>query len=90
MKVTLLGIEKISYTKKGTNDPVSAVNLHVSYRDNRVDGERVQSVFVSDRLGFRTLIDSTFKPGMLLDLDYAPNGSINYMSVSENPFEGKK
>ena len=87
MLVKLLGIESISYNKKSTGAPVSAANLHCSYPDARVNGHKCQSVFISDSLGFRTLID-TFRPGMDINLDFAPNGQLYALSPvgDKNPF----
>ncbi len=90
MLVKLLGIESISYNKKSTGELVSAVNLHCSYPDVHVNGDKCQSVFVSDSLGFRTLIN-TFSPGMDIILDFAPNGQLYQLyqfspACVNNPF----
>ena len=87
MRATLLGIENISYNKKTTGELVSAVNLHCAYVDNRVNGQKCQAVFVSDNLGFRSLIN-TFRPGIEVDLDYAPNGQLYDLRAigNENPY----
>lgn len=88
MRVELLGIEQISYNKKTDGSLVSAVNLHVAYPDNRTNGQKVQAIFVSDNMGFRTQING-FTPGMHLDLDYSPDRRLNWIDVVD-PLPDKK
>ena len=50
MKLTVLGTELIDYTSKKTGRPVKGISLHCALKQQGVDGQAVESVFISDAL----------------------------------------
>lgn len=83
MFVTVLGTQVIAYTSKKTGLPVSGVSLHCCFKDNNVFGEAVDSIFVSDNLGIRKMVE-TIQPGTQVDLQTNFRGSV----VGVVPFTG--
>lgn len=46
----ILGFEKVDYISKKTNKQVLGTRLHMSYTSDKIDGQGVESVFVSNLL----------------------------------------
>ena len=74
MKVRVLGVSKVDYVSQRTGEPVKGVSLHSAFKDQNVDGEAVDNIFVSDRLGIVGI--SSIKPGDTVDVEYGRRGSI--------------
>lgn len=76
MKVFVLGIEEVSYTKKTTNEKVNAVNLHCVREvprglSDRVTGQMVKQFFCSG--GLYTYCKS-IPIGSVVDIEVEPHG----------------
>lgn len=79
MKATVLGIQNVNYTKK-TGEPCSGVTLHICFKDGQVRGDAVDSPFINDNLGLRSLIDS-IQPGSQVNLEYNRRGYISDVAI---------
>lgn len=75
MKVTVLGIQLQDYTSRRTGNQVKGVSLHVCHPDARVDGQAVESIFISDRLPcYRSMM--TMSPGWVVNVEFDSRGSV--------------
>ena len=90
MKMTVRGIQLVDYISKKTGNPVKGVTLFCSHKEQGVDGEMTEDVFVSDSLDCaRTAY--FLKPGILIDVEYNRRGYVadlrvlNVPSKSEEP-----
>lgn len=68
MKVQVFGVQRVEFTDKDTGEHVTGTRLHVCFKDAYVDGQAVDKIFISDRLGLSVV--SEIKPGMTVDLEY--------------------
>ena len=50
MKMTVLGTQLQDYVSRKTGQPVKGISLHCTYKDQAVDGQAVDNVYVSDNL----------------------------------------
>lgn len=80
MKAKVLGIQQVNYTSKKTGQPVIGTTLHCSYKDSNTFGEAVDSIFISDNLGLKTVIDSIVI-GTLVDVEYNNRGYLNDLAI---------
>lgn len=74
MKVKVLGIQSVDYVSRKTGNPVKGVTLHSCYKDAQVQGEAVNSIFVSDNLGIPCVAE--IQPGMTIDVEYNNRGYV--------------
>lgn len=79
MKVRILGISKVDYVSQRTGEPVKGVSLHSAFKDQNVEGEAVDNIFVSDRLGIVGI--SSIKPGDTVDVEYGRRGSVTNVTL---------
>lgn len=79
MKVKVLGVQPVDYVSRKTGNPVKGVTLHSSFRDAQVEGESVSSIFVSDNLGIKCIVD--VHPGMLVDVQYNNRGYVCDLAI---------
>ena len=84
MKAKVLGIQQVNYTSKKTGQPVIGTTLHCSLKDANVFGESVDSIFVSDNLGLKTVIDN-ITVGTLVNVEYNNRGYINDLAIISQP-----
>lgn len=78
MKAKVMGIQAVDYVSRKTNKQVIGTTLHISYSSNNVNGEAVESVFISDRSNV-SLAD--VKVGSLVDLSYNRWGSVDNLTL---------
>lgn len=76
MEVKVLGIKKIDYISKRTNNPVHGTELHVSFQDNRVSGLAVDKIFVRDRVDIGSV-----KLGDSLNLLFDRYGQVDFVQI---------
>lgn len=78
MKAKVLGIQKVDYTSRKTNKQVTGVTLHISYPSSNVDGQAVETVFISERSNVSldgVGLDST------VELSYNRWGSVDNLAI---------
>ena len=80
MKAKVLGIQQVNYTSKKTGKPVVGTTLHCSMRDSDVYGVAVDSIFVSENLGLKPVIDNVTL-GTLINVEYNNRGYINDVTI---------
>lgn len=80
MKLTVLGTELIDYTSKKTGKPVKGISLHCALKQQGVDGQAVESVFISDALDCYPVMCSV-TPGTTVDVEYNRRGYVADASV---------
>lgn len=83
MKMTVRGIQLVDYTSKKTGKPVKGVTLFCSHKEQSVDGEMTEDVFVSDSLDCARLAYS-LKVGSLIDVEYNRRGYVCDLSVLDD------
>lgn len=76
MKVKVLGIKKISYVSKKTNEQVKGNELHCAFKDANVYGTAVSPIYVSDNLGCDIL---SIKPGDMVNIEYNNRGYVAFV-----------
>ena len=74
MKAKVLGIQSVDYVSRKTGNPVKGVTLHSSFKDAQVEGESVDSIFVSDNLNLKCVAE--IRPGMVVDVEYNNRGYV--------------
>lgn len=80
MKMTVRGIQLVDYTSKKTGKPVKGVTLFCSHKEQSVDGEMTEDVFVSDSLDCARLAYA-LKVGSLIDVEYNRRGYVCDLAV---------
>lgn len=86
MKMNVIGVQQHDYISKKDNRPVRGVSLHCSFDDAMVDGQAVDSLFISDRLECFLEVRHV-KPGDVVDVEYGRRGYIADVTIipRENP-----
>lgn len=79
MKVKVLGIQLVDYVSHKTGNPVKGVTLHSVFKDAKVEGGSVSSIFISDNLNLRCVAD--IKPGMMVDVEYNNRGYVCDLAI---------
>lgn len=80
MKLKVLGTELIDYTSKKTGKPVKGISLHCAFKQQGVDGQAVESVFISDALDCYPVMCGV-APGSMVDVEYNRRGYVADASV---------
>ena len=83
MKMTVRGIQMVDYISKKTGRPVKGATLFCSHKDQAVDGEMTEDVFVSDSLDCIGLAYA-LKPGALIDVEYNRRGYVADLRVLDS------
>lgn len=83
MKMTVRGIQMVDYISKKTGKPVKGVTLFCSHKEQAVDGEMTEDVFVSDSLDCARLAYA-LKPGSLIDVEYNRRGYVADLCVLDS------
>ena len=68
MKINLLGIKKLDFTSNDQSK-IKGTQLFVSFKDEGVDGQRTDKLFLKDGFTLPAL-----KPGDVLDVTYNRHG----------------
>lgn len=89
MNARVLGIQPVNYVSKKTGNPVVGVTLHCAFKDPDVQGESAESVFISDNLNVRELVD-TIQPGDTIDVVYNRRGYVASVSIVSLHQDGGK
>lgn len=76
----LVGREPVDYVSKKTNNPVKGVSLHTVGTSSRVEGEFVETLFISEKSG---LYDSVMKAplGSEIRPSYNRFGSVEDLEI---------
>lgn len=74
MKAKVLGIQNVDYISRKTGNPVKGTTLHCAFPDPQVQGDAVESIFVSDNLRLTNL--AKIKPGDKVDVEYNHRGYV--------------
>lgn len=74
MKVKVLGIQNVDYVSRKTGNPVKGTTLHCSFPDAQVQGDAVESIFVSDNLRIDCI--SKIKPDSAVNVEYNHRGYV--------------
>lgn len=81
----VVGIERVDYTSKKTNEPVLGYSIHLEDLEERVEGYAVRKEYVSDKLLPKVL--GNFDPEELLGRDvvvvYNRFGSVERINVED-------
>lgn len=80
MKMTVRGIQLVDYVSKKTGNPVKGVTLFCSHKEQGVDGEMTEDIYVSDALDCARLAYG-LKPGVLIDVEYNRRGYVADLCV---------
>lgn len=83
MKMRVLGTQLQDYVSRKTGNPVKGVSLYCAFKDAQVDGEMVDSVWVSDNLDCARTA-AAIKPGQLIDVEYNRRGSVADVKVIDD------
>lgn len=75
MKMTVLGTQLQDYVSRKTGQPVKGISLHCAYKDQAVNGQAVDNVYVSDNLDCAQLCYS-LAPGSIVDVEYNRRGYV--------------
>ena len=78
MKATVLGIQKVNYVSRKTNQPVTGTTLHVSYPKKDVEGQSVETIFISDRSEISL---ESVKVGSTVGVYYNRWGSVDGLEI---------
>lgn len=78
MKVTVMGIQPVNYVSRKTNQPVTGTTLHVAYPKKDVEGNAVETVFISSKseIGLNGI-----EVGCSLSMSYNRWGSVDNLEL---------
>lgn len=79
MKALVVGIQKVDYVSRRTNEPVKGLTLHVTHPDANVNGDMAESVFVSDRLNCADL--NNVIVGNTIDIEFGRRGFVEDVKI---------
>lgn len=79
MKMKVVGMQSVDYVSRKTGNPVKGVTLFTVYKDNDVQGERADNLFVSDNLEIKDI--ANIKPGTMIDVVYNRRGYVADIAI---------